>query len=477
MHIVIVSGGSGSRLWPVSREANPKPFIKVDEEFSFLQRTFLRGLALPNIESVTTVTNKELFFRTEEEYRSLEHHCKLHYILEPFGRNTAPAIASAALEIRAKYGDEALMLILPADHLIENEEKFQEAVSFAAEAAQKGELVTFGIKPTSPDTGFGYIEVTTESEQSTYNSIKVKRFVEKPDVSTAQQYVLSDLFFWNAGMFCFKAGSLLNELELHSNDIFQKIIEAYDKSVASNVDNDTLLRLDEETFFNVPDDSIDYAVMEKSSNVSVIPCDLGWKDIGSWAAMADLTPADNYGNRSIGKVEVEESHNCYINSPNRLTAVVGLNDIFVIDTPDALLVTHKDKSQSVKKVVAKLKERGGDLHQHHLTVHRPWGTYTVLEGGSNFKIKRIEVKPNASLSLQMHHHRNEHWIVVSGTAKVINGDMDILLRTNESTYIPAGHCHRLSNPGVIPLVMIEVQSGEYLEEDDIVRFEDTYGRC
>ncbi|UTV86741.1 mannose-1-phosphate guanylyltransferase/mannose-6-phosphate isomerase [Cobetia amphilecti] len=477
MHIVIVSGGSGSRLWPVSREANPKPFIKVDKEFSFLQRTFLRSLALPNIESVTTVTNKELFFRTEDEYRSLEHHCKLHYILEPFGRNTAPAIASAALEIRAKYGDDALMLILPADHLIENEDKFQEAVLFAAEAAQKGELVTFGIKPTSPDTGFGYIEVTTDSEQSTHNSIKVKRFVEKPDISTAQQYVSSDLFYWNAGMFCFKSGSLLNELELHSNDIFLKIIEAYDKSVASNVDNDTLLRLDEETFFNVPDDSIDYAVMEKSSNVSVIPCDLGWKDIGSWAAMADLTPADNYGNRSIGKVEVEESHNCYINSPNRLTAVVGLNDIFVIDTPDALLVTHKDKSQSVKKVVAKLKARGGDLHQHHLTVHRPWGTYTVLEGGSNFKIKRIEVKPNASLSLQMHHHRNEHWIVVSGTAKVINGDMDILLRTNESTYIPAGHCHRLSNPGVIPLVMIEVQSGEYLEEDDIVRFEDTYGRC
>lgn len=477
LNIVIISGGAGSRLWPVSREANPKPFIKIDAEHSFLQKTYLRGANLPGIDSITTITNRELFFRTEDEYKELSTPHKLHYILEPFGRNTSPAIAAAALELQALYGDEAVMLVLPADHLIENQQAFKDAVSVAQQCALEGQLVTFGIKPTHPETGFGYIEVNDEVIKDITEAMPVKAFVEKPDIATAQAYLNGGRHFWNAGMFCFKVGILLEELTIHAPDMMSALHEVVAVSKRSDCDDHTILRLCSQAFANVPDDSIDYAVMEKSSRVSVVPCNLGWKDIGSWAAMAELTSADESGNRIIGSAEVEDVQNCYINSPIRLTAAIGIEDIFIIDTPDALLISHKDKSQQVKQVVSRLKEKGGDLHQHHLTVHRPWGTYTVLEGGYRFKIKRIEVKPGASLSLQMHHHRSEHWIVVSGTAKIVNGDLDILLSTNESTYIPAGNVHRLSNPGVIPLIMIEVQSGEYLEEDDIVRFEDTYGRC
>ena len=477
MHIVIIAGGAGSRLWPVSREAHPKPFIRMPDGYSLLQKTYLRGQSAAEVESVTTVTNRELFFRTEDDYHELIPDQPLHYVLEPFGRNTAPAIAAAALELEQRYGEDALMLVLPADHLIQNEDAFTQAVSIASEAASEGQLVTFGIRPTQPETGFGYIEVGAGSNVTNGQVISVKQFVEKPDRDLAEQYLAGGRHLWNAGMFCFRVGSLLEELALHASELLGSVKGTLEAAQTSEIDGQSITRLCAKTFGAVVDDSIDYALMEKSSRVAVVPCELGWSDIGSWLAMAELIDSDEDGNQVVGEAELENTRNCYIRSNDRMVATVGVQDLVIVDTPDALLVAHKGQSQDVKKIVQRLKAKGGELHQHHVTVHRPWGTYTVLEEGVRFKMKRIEVKPQASLSLQMHHHRSEHWIVVSGTAKVVNGENDILLRTNESTYIPAGHQHRLENPGVIPLVMIEVQSGEYLGEDDIVRFEDSYGRC
>ena len=477
MHIVIIAGGTGSRLWPVSREAQPKPFIRMEDGFSLLQKTYLRGLAAVDVESVTTVTNRDLFFRTEDDYRELSPSQPMHYILEPFGRNTAPAVAAAALELQQRYGDEALMMVLPADHLIQDEAAFAQATASAAMAAAEGQLVTYGIRPTHAETGFGYIEVGDGSHVTDGQAMSVERFVEKPDRDAAEQYLAGGRHLWNAGMFCFRVGPLLEELATHASELLSSVKGSLDSAEASEIDGCSVTRLCARTFGAVVDDSIDYALMEKSARVAVVPCELGWSDIGSWLAMADLTVPDPSGNRVTGEAELENTHNCYIRSDRRMIATVGVQDLVIVDTPDALLVAHKDQSQDVKKIVQRLKVRGGGLHQHHVTVHRPWGTYTVLEEGERFKMKRIVVKPGASLSLQMHHHRSEHWIVVSGTAKVVNGENDILLRINESTYIPAGNRHRLENPGIIPLVMIEVQSGEYLGEDDIIRFEDSYGRC
>lgn len=477
MHIVIIAGGTGSRLWPVSREAHPKPFIKMEDGLSLLQKTYLRGQATGTVESVTTVTNRELFFRTEDDYRELTASEPLHYLLEPFGRNTAPAVAAAALELKHRYGDQALMLVLPADHLIQDEKAFTDAVGIAEEAAAEGQLVTFGIRPTHAETGFGYIELDEGAKTNTGQALPVLRFVEKPSREVAEEYVAGGHHLWNAGMFCFQVGTLLEELATHAPSLLNGIMATLDASQYSEGEGHTVKRLCPEAFSAVDDDSIDYALMEKSTRVMVVPCDLGWSDIGSWQAMAELVAPDDAGNRVIGDAELENASGNYIRSPHRLTAAVGVKDLVIVDTPDALLVAHQDHSQDVKKIVARLKSGSGELHQHHVTVHRPWGTYTVLEEGERFKMKRIEVKPGASLSLQMHHHRSEHWIVVSGTAKVVNGEKEILLCTNESTYIPAGHKHRLENPGIIPLMMIEVQSGEYLGEDDIVRFEDSYGRC
>ncbi|MFD2191864.1 mannose-1-phosphate guanylyltransferase/mannose-6-phosphate isomerase [Pistricoccus aurantiacus] len=477
MNIVIVAGGAGSRLWPVSREANPKPFIKMEDGLSLLQKTFLRVKAAGSVESLTTVTNRDLFFRTEDEYRELSPSMPLHYLLEPFGRNTAPAVCAAALELQSRYGNDALMLVLPADHLVKNEDAFTQAVGQAAEAAADGRLITFGIQPTHAETGFGYIEVVEGGNVSGTEVVEVARFVEKPSRELAEEYLIGGRHLWNAGMFCFRVGTLLDELTQHAPDLVQSVSMALETAGRSEGEGHTVTRLLSEIFGVVEDDSIDYALMEKSSRVSVVPCDLGWSDIGSWQAMAELVEPDEAGNRIVGQAEVEGSSNTYIRSPHRLTAAVGVENLVIVDTADALLVAHRDHSQDVKKIVQRLKANGDELHQHHVTVHRPWGTYTVLEEGERFKMKRIEVKPKATLSLQMHHHRSEHWIVVRGTAKVVNGEKEILLRTNESTYIPAGYKHRLENPGIIPLVMIEVQSGEYLGEDDIVRFEDSYGRC
>lgn len=469
----ILCGGSGSRLWPVSRETHPKPFIRLSDGQSLLQKAWLRGALLTHVTEVMTVTNRELFFKTEDDYREVARipankDLSNRYILEPFGRNTAPAIAAAALQVAEVHGDEACLLVLAADHLISDQAAFAQAVSNAMQLAAQGKLVTFGITPGMPETGYGYIE--------TDGNI-VKRFVEKPNLSTAKEYVASGRFLWNSGMFCFQAGVMLQELEKHCPSILVATRACIAQSRSAQGKGFSQLELSAEAFKQVPDDSIDYAVMEKSSNVAVVPCSIGWSDIGSWAALGNLTPADEQGNRIEGEAILHDVSNCYIQSNERIAGVVGVKNLVIIDTPDAVLVADRNRTQDVKHIYARLKKEGHEAYRLHSTVHRPWGTYTVLEEGSHFKIKRIEVKPAASLSLQMHHHRSEHWIVVSGMAKVINGQQELYVQTNESTYIPAGHKHRLENPGLLPLVMIEVQSGEYLGEDDIVRFEDVYGRA
>lgn len=472
---VILAGGVGSRLWPVSREAHPKPFMRLADGQSLLQKTLLRASALPEVTEVLTVTNRELYFKTADEYRPVNRPgVALSYILEPFGRNTAAAVAAAALDLSATHGDDALMLVLAADHLITNPQAFDAAVRLAADLAYQGHLVTFGIQPQHPETGFGYIEASTEALPP--GGFKVQRFVEKPSLDKAREYIASGRHFWNSGMFCLRVGTLLDELKHHAPDVLQTVTRAMEAARKTSGAGLRTLELDAANFDAVPDISIDYALMEKSERVAVVTCDIGWNDIGSWSAMSALSPADAQGNRIEGDALLHDVRDCYIQSPERLTAAVGVDNLIIIDTPDALLVAHKDRAQDVRHIVKQLKQSGHSAHQHHITVHRPWGTYTVLEEGERFKIKRIEVKPGAALSLQMHHHRSEHWIVVNGMARVTNGDRVFLLNTNESTFIPAGHVHRLENPGVIDLVMIEVQSGDYLGEDDIVRLEDSYGR-
>ena len=468
---VILSGGAGTRLWPVSREALPKPFIRLPGGESLLQQTLRRAASLPGVDDVVTVTNRDHYFLTRDEYAEagipgVAH----HYLLESIGRNTAPAVAAAAAYVSRHFGGEAVMLVLSADHLIGDVGAFAAAVDKAVQLADTGKLVTFGIRPDRPETGFGYIECGDLLDVEGCH--QVRRFVEKPDLETAQAYVASGNFLWNSGMFCFQASALLEAMEKHAPDVLEVILRALETSDTRQQP----FELSREHLDRVRDVSIDYAVMERAENVAVVPAAFDWNDIGSWNALAELTPADAAGNRVNGEAVLIDSHACYVQSHDRLVALVGLGDLFVIDTPDALLVADRRRAQDVKRVVQELKLQSHDSVHHHKTVHRPWGTYTVLEEGARFKMKRIVVKPGASLSLQMHHHRSEHWVVVSGMAKVVNGENEILIRTNESTYIPVGVRHRLENPGDIDCVMIEVQVGDYLGEDDIVRFSDVYGR-
>lgn len=465
----ILCGGAGSRLWPVSRELHPKPFIRMADGQSLLQKAFLRGAALPGVSEVLTVTNRELVFKTKDEFQEVnKSNLPTSFILEPFGRNTAAAIAAAALHVSNAHGKDAVILVLAADHLITDQEAFALVVAKATELASTGKLVTFGITPASPETGYGYIE----AEGTT-----VLRFVEKPSLEKAREYLESGRYLWNSGMFCFTAGAMLREMEHHCPDILLATKSCIEQSRTVEGKGFVQIELDQESFGSVPCNSIDYAVMEHSSEVAVVPCNIGWSDIGSWSALGDLATPDSDGNRIEGDVLLHDVKNCYIQSKERMVGAVGIENLVIVDTPDAILVADKSRSQDVGRLYAELKLQGHDAYKLHRTVHRPWGTYTVLEEGSRFKIKRIVVKPGASLSLQMHHHRSEHWVVVSGMAKVVNGDNESFVSTNESTYIPAGHKHRLDNPGVVDLVMIEVQSGEYLGEDDIVRFQDVYGRC
>ena len=443
---VILCGGAGSRLWPVSRETHPKPFIRLADGQSLLQKAFLRGALLPGVIEVMTVTNRELLFKTQDEYRAVnEQKLPTSIILEPFGRNTAPAIAAAALSAARTHGDDVILLVLAADHLIANQAGFQVAVAQAAQLATAGSLVTFGIEPNAPETGYGYIQADRNKKgdkNTNKNSNKVIRFVEKPSLEIAKGYIASGDYLWNSGMFCFTAGSLIREMQKHSPEVLALTGACLTKSPQITGVGITQTELEADSFALAPDISIDYAVMEKSSNVAVVPCDIGWSDIGSWNAIGDLTEADGAGNRVEGTALLHDSTDCYIQADGRMVGVVGVNNLIIIDTPDALLVAHKSRAQDVKHIYAGLKAQGHESHKLHRTVHRPWGIYTVLEDSVGYKIKRLEVNPGASLSLQMHHHRSEHWIVVSGTAKIVNGEENLIIKTNESTYIPAGHKHR-----------------------------------
>ena len=466
---VILSGGAGTRLWPVSREALPKPFIKLPDGESLLQKTLRRAVALPEVAEVVTVTNRDHYFMTRDEYEQTPDLPSLGYLLEPFGRNTAPAIAAVARHVADRHGEDAVLLVLPADHLIHDQASFAEAVAKARALAAAGWLVTFGIRPTTPETGFGYIEAGA----AVGPGFRVARFVEKPSRDKAAEYLAAGNFTWNSGMFCFTAGAMLAALRTHA----AALLEAVEATLAATDFAKQPPVLSAEHFKQAPDISIDYAVMEKAEKVAVVPASFDWSDIGSWNALAELTAADGRGNRIAGEAVLVDASNCYVQGEDRVVAAIGVDNLLIVDTADALLVADRERAQDVKAVVQQLKLTAHDSVRHHRTVHRPWGSYTVLEEGERFKLKRIVVKPGASLSLQMHHHRSEHWVVIAGMARVVNGEREIFVRTDESTYIPAGTAHRLANPGKIDCVMIEVQTGDYVGEDDIVRLEDNYGRC
>jgi mannose-1-phosphate guanylyltransferase / mannose-6-phosphate isomerase len=476
---IVLSGGAGTRLWPVSREALPKPFMRLGGDKSLLQKTLLR--AAPLVANTAIVTNEEYYFRTQEEIDGInvpgkEVLSQVTQLLEPVGRNTAPAIALAALWAFSQ-DPKATLLVLSADHLIPDEKAFQAAVLQAAKAAEDGSLVLFGIRPTTPETGFGYIEMGNKTNHS--EAHHVSRFVEKPNAEKAIEFLQTGNFLWNSGMFCFKATAILDAFEKLAPDLFASAKATWADRKENNPPESRYKKIsfNKHAFECCPSISIDYAIMEKAKNIAVLPASFGWSDIGSWKAVADQLEPDEDGNTSMGETIRIDTRNTHVQSEERLIATVGVDNLLIIDTPDALLVANKDASQQVKDVVAKLKLSGHDSFKLHRTVARPWGTYTVLQEGPRFKIKRIEVKTKQTLSLQMHHHRSEHWIVVSGTAIVTKGSEEVLLSANESVYIPVGTKHRLENPGVLPLIIIEVQCGDYLGEDDIVRFQDNYGRA
>ncbi|MGX9961259.1 mannose-1-phosphate guanylyltransferase/mannose-6-phosphate isomerase [Xanthomonas euvesicatoria] len=461
---IILSGGSGTRLWPLSRESYPKQFLPLVGDKSMLQSTWLRAAPVAGHAPIV-VANEEHRFMAAEQLQQLGVKPSA-ILLEPKGRNTAPAIAVAALEA-TRDGADPLLLVLPSDHVIGNEAAFQAAVKVAADAAAQGKLVTFGIKPTAPETGYGYIKAGAGTGASA-----VERFVEKPDLATAQSYLASGEYYWNSGMFLFRASRYLEELR----KFHPAIADACQKAWENGKRDADFTRLDKDAFAASPSDSIDYAVMEKTADAVVVPLDAGWNDVGSWSSLLDVSSQDAQGNAHHGDVIQLDCQNTYAYG-SRLIAMVGLEDVVVVETPDAVLVGHRDRIQEVKDVVSQIKTAGRSEATWHRKVYRPWGAYDSIDMGQRHQVKRITVRPGAVLSLQMHHHRAEHWIVVSGTAEVTRGEEVLLLTENQSTYIPLGVTHRLRNPGKLPLELIEVQSGSYLGEDDIVRFEDTYGRA
>jgi mannose-1-phosphate guanylyltransferase/mannose-6-phosphate isomerase len=465
--VTILSGGAGSRLWPLSRENYPKPFIRLKDGQSLLQKAFLRGINLPFIEEILTVTNRELIYLTIDHYEELKKPTKQKFILEPEGKNTAAAVATAAIDIVNRYGNESLMLVLPADHIVKNDQAFVEAVDKATSLAKENYLVTFGIKPLCPDINYGYIE----AEEN-----RVLRFIEKPSKEKAKTYFKSKNFYWNSGMFCFKASALLNEMKIHCPEILAACQRTLNQSRLEETLGSPRLILNADLFKEVPSNSIDYALMEKSNHVAVVTCSIDWSDIGSWNAFSELNQPGLNNNRVQGEAILFETKNSSVIANKRLVVLIGMENVIVVDTPDAILVTHKFYTQHVKTIYSQLKNGERGLHKAHREVHRPWGSYTILEDELGFKVKKIIVKPQSKLSLQSHKKRAEHWVVVKGEAEIINNDKKIYLKENQSTYIEQGHKHQLINSSNSPLEIIEVQSGVYLGEDDIVRYEDKYGR-
>jgi mannose-1-phosphate guanylyltransferase/mannose-6-phosphate isomerase len=477
---VILSGGAGTRLWPLSRENAPKPFMPLPDGETLLGKTAARALRVPGARGLVTVTNRDLYFLTKDVYAALPVPVPTHptYLLEPFGRNTAPAVAVAALLVGAKFGAATPMLVLPADHLIRDEAAFAAAVLRAAHFARAGKLATFGISPTHPETGFGYIECGDAVDEAggAPGAFLARRFVEKPARALAEEYVASGRYVWNSGMFCFTPAAILAAFERHAPQV---LAAARPVAQALADERAAMLEIDPALFAALPDISIDYAVMEKAAaagEIAVVRGTFDWSDVGSWQAVSDLVPADALGNRGMGERVTIDTRGTYVHAVDRVVATVGVDDLVIVDTPDALLVAHRDHLQRVKEVVGELKARGHESYKLHRTVARPWGAYTVLQEGPGYKIKRIEVKPGGTLSLQLHHRRSEHWVVVSGVARVTCGEEDYVVNANESTFIPVATRHRLGNDGDEPLVMIEVQCGAYVGEDDIVRFDDQYGR-
>jgi len=466
---VIMAGGSGTRLWPLSRQLHPKQFLPLVSDKTMLQETCGRLLGIDH--------QPPLFICGEEHRFTVAEQLRLggfefsHIILEPEGRNTAPAVALAALQaLKNNSQHDPVLLVLAADHVIKDEQAFVSAIAAALPFAEQGKLVTFGIVPQSPETGYGYIKTGASLGEST--AMRVDEFVEKPDRATAESYLSSGKYLWNSGMFLFKASQFLLELEAQQPEILSVCQRAMSKA---SVDVD-FIRPDTEIFITCPEDSIDYAVMEKTDAAVVIPMDCGWSDVGSWSALWEVSEKDSNGNTIKGDVLALDSNDCFIQSDGKLIATIGLKNVVIVESDDAIMVADKARVQEVKTIVAQLKDQGRPEASLHRKVYRPWGFYDSIDSGERFQVKRIVVKPGGRLSLQMHHHRAEHWIVVSGTAMVTKGEKEFILSENESTYIAIGETHRLANPGTIPLEMIEVQSGSYLGEDDIVRLEDSYGR-
>jgi mannose-1-phosphate guanylyltransferase / mannose-6-phosphate isomerase len=468
LYPVILSGGSGSRLWPLSREHYPKPLLPLVSDKTLLQQTACRLDSLADVGDAVYVCNEEHRFLLAEQIAQLGK-SPATIILEPTGRNTAPALTLAALYL-VKQDPDAMMVVMPADHVMTEPQQFVAAVEQGRDNAEQGALVTFGIVPESPETGYGYIKRDARIEGST--AYAVARFVEKPDRQTAERYLREGDYYWNSGIFLMRADRWLDEISQYHPEILRNCREAMNTGAQ---DRD-FFRVNKQKFNECPSDSIDYAVMEKTERAVVLPISAGWSDIGAWSALWDICPHDDDGNVIQGDVLVEDTYNSFLVAQHRCLAMVGLDNVVVVETADAVLVASKDKAQNVKAIVSRLKGSSREECKVHRQVFRPWGSYEGIDAGSRFQVKRLSVKPGAQLSLQLHHHRAEHWVVVRGTARVTCGDQVFVLHENESTFIPIGEKHRLENPGNIPLEVIEIQSGSYLGEDDIVRFEDVYDR-
>ena len=469
---VILSGGAGTRLWPVSRRLHPKPFMVLPDGETLIAKTLRRALGVVAANApVYTVTSRDHAFLTRAAYAEIEGFdaARQHFLFEPVARNTAPAVLAAALDIANRFGEQASMLVLPADHLIDDLAGFAHSVAAAERLARAGYLSTFGVPPTQPETGYGYIE---RGEALAADGFVIARFVEKPDPATAAAFLASGRFYWNSGMFCFQVGALLAE----AADVAGELLAGVRACLAASPDGHSRV-LDESLFCGLKSISIDYAIMERARRRAVVPAAFDWSDVGAWTALSALVTADADGNRALGEHVLIATERTYVQGGRRLVTTVGVSDLLIVDTEDALLVAHREQAQQVKQVVDALRERGHAASELHATVQRPWGSYTVLEDAPDCKVKRLVVKPGQVLSLQLHHRRSEHWTVVTGTAKVRIGDQEMLVERNQSVYIPMHTLHRLENPTNQDIALIETQCGDYFGEDDIERFEDRYGRC